>query len=298
MKFVILALALVGLVFGHPHHCFIQTDKQFFDLSNIEQLDFSFADDNAELTTTYFNLCGPVASVPDCAQKNVAVCVQSPAKTVVSKGYESMKSLNYDNDTLVMTYSGDLCDGNTQYVTDFVMLCNQKTEIIEVDDLTNVDKCHRVITVSSRAFCPAVPHRKSKILVPFIAITALAACCCACLCCACRRRFRRSRCNQQQQQQGQSACQKKCFFQRICQRSCANKGYQPVSTQTEINAVPMDSMNQTAYPPVFMYPPMFNPMLNGQVPFAPIPMDAKTFQEQSDEALARQLQEQINHETA
>lgn len=296
MKFVILALALVGLVFSHPH-CSIQTDKQYFDLSDLQQLDFSFADDNQEGTTTFFNLCGPVGSIPDCADKNVAVCVQTPPNTYVSKGYESMKSLSSDNDKLVLSYNGDLCDGSTQYATDFVLVCAQTKDLMSVDSMESVDKCHRVITLTSPSFCPTVPHHKSKILFPFITLTAIAACCCACLCCACRRRFRRARCNQQGQQ---SACQKKCFFQRLCRRSCDNKGYQPVSTQTELNnAVPMDSMvGENVYPPTFMYPPMF-PMYNGQqqLPFAPIPMDAKTFQEQNDEAYARQLQQQINQDS-
>lgn len=297
MKSIILALALVGLVFGHPHSCSIQTEKAFYDLTKLQQLDFSMTDDTAEMTTTYFNLCGPVASIPECSAKNVAVCVQTAPNTYVSKGYESMKSLSTDEKgALVLSYSGDVCDGTTQFTTDLTMVCDTAAELMQVESVNDADKCHRVITVSSPAFCPTTPHRRSKIMFPFIAITALAACCCACLCCACKRRFRRSQCQQQGQQQ--SACQKKCFFQRFCGRK---QGYQPVSTQTELsNAIPMQEQftSENAYPPAFMYPPMY-PMFNGQqTPFVPIPMTAKAFQEHSDEAYARQLQEQINHETA
>jgi hypothetical protein len=281
---LVFLVALLGLVFADSDCVYqFQSDDgktKLADLSLFQNLDFSFAEDSL---STLFNLCGPVSAVESCTEQNAAVCSQtSPDGKFVSKGYDSMKTLTVtDEGKFLLSFTGDVCDedGNP-FVTNFELECAHSRTLMDVTNVKEVDSCQRVVTISSNAFCP---RHGFGLLLPLFIFTALVACCCGCMCWAARSACKRSSGTEQ------AKCQKKCLFQRLCKRS----GYQPVATQSE--PVPLQTVSistEAAMSPVLMYPPMFN----AQMPFAMV--DPKTFQENSDEAYARHLQEQINNGTA
>jgi hypothetical protein len=309
-------LCLFGTAFCEICSYVSSDAKWYYDLTPLAKTSgtpYSFVAANGD--TYYFNFCESLNNMKGIScPKDSAVCLQS-GKSLLNLGE------NDDDDAMwadspfgvdkgiELTYGdGQTCQ-DTKYKSLLRLNCSAAEEITVVDAST--DSCFTVINVRTKYACPVLNdgkyndvyyyHHSRPSSVNIFIILGLAFLCCACVlccirCCCVRRRCAR-KCNQGQ------CVQKNGDYSSIeCQT------FSETSDQVPVFPLATEQSTSQSVPPYFvMYPPVQPAQGNQQFYVPPMymmppqtapsnPVENKESQIESDEKLARQLQEQLNNE--
>jgi len=271
-----------------------QNEEVYYDLNGLALKEDSSAyafgsTDNSSSATIYFTVCGSLDELLDlngvpinCAEGSAA-CV-SDESSETSIGLWKRTSFTEVSGGLTLAYApvGD-CDGNgTNYRTYLNLECDLANQEMTVTSVETPDTCTTIINARTLAACPTDwksvakhwggRHQFLRRFAHFgfiLLAVILSVCCCAC----CIRRRRAAKLARQQMEMGRFV----------------DVAFQPLSQVSVDRPAPVAISPQMMYPqmpPVYVYPSA-----------QPVPASAPTTKEaqiQSDERLAKQLQDKLN----